>query len=230
MGNVFSIHIFKKNNRELLFNKLKNWGYAFHKLNYKKERSIKICKFLNNGLLGWTHSSELKEGVFIDLFIFADKIELKIKGEIIKEIKDWESDMNNSFISISNTYDKYFYEKEEVLEYYKKRKDILEIERLLDSIYPELKVRKINKECDYFSILIGSSVVSYLIEKKSDNNKKIVLNSYFLSKNKKMYNRGCYSLLPQKYKKYVKSYYNHEISNLSLKFLKNIHNRLKNIK
>ncbi len=199
MSTGFNVYKFKKNNREGLFNRLKNWGYAFHKLNYKKDRSIKINKLLNEGLLGWTHSAELRDGIVIELFLFADKIQLKIKGDIIKEISNWEDDMIRSFRQISTEYEKYFYSKEEVLEYYKHQEDIEDIEKILDSVYPEIKVRKINKTKEHFSILLGSGVVTYLIEKKKIEHKKINMSTYFLSKNKHMYSSSNY-VLPKKYK------------------------------
>lgn len=229
LSNTFNITKFKKNNRDGLFNKLKNWGYAFHKLNYKKDRSIKINKFLNEGLLGWTHSAELRDGKKIELFLFADKVQLKIDNIIIKEILDWESDMMKTFRQISNEYEKYFYTKEEIISYYKDRDDINDIETLLNSFYPDLKVRKINKEKNHFSVIIGSSVVTYLIEKKKCEHKKITIHSYFLSKNKHMYSTSKYSL-PIKYRRHLKTYHNYALYSLSLKTLKNIQNKLKYVK
>lgn len=229
MTTGFNVYKFKRNNREGLFNRLKNWGYAFHKLNYKKDRSIKINKLLNEGLLGWTHSAELREGIVIELFLFADKIQLKIAGDIIKEIFDWEEDMIRSFRQISNEYDKYFYTKEEVLDYYKNHDDIEDIERILNSVYPEIRVRKINKTKEHFSVLLGAGVVTYLIEKKKVENKKITVSTYFLSKNKHMYNSSHY-VLPKKYKKYLKSYSNYPVYTLNLKTLKKTNTKLRTVR
>ncbi len=230
METNLNVKKFKKNNRDGLFDKLKTWGFAFHKLTYKKERALKINKLLNDGLLGWTHSPELKEGVVLSLGLFANKIQLKVKEEIIKEIFNWEEDITSTFIQISNVYDRYFYTKEEVLEVYKNRPDIKNIEKVLDSIYPTLKVRKINNDKTFFSIYIGAGIVTYLVEKKKYENKKINLYSYFLTKNKNMYSGNIWGL-PKKYrKKNLKTYYNHPVYTLSLKNLKDIGERIKLVK
>ncbi len=226
MNSNLNITKFKKNNREGLFNKLKNYGFAFHKLNYKKDRSIKINKLLNEGLLGWTNSAELKNNTQIDLLLFADKIQIKINNEIIKEIQDWEKDMLKCYRQISIEYEKLLYSKEEVLEYYKNRSDIKDIDRVLSSVYPILKVRKINMDKPYFSVYLGSSVVTYLIEKKKTEAKKITLSTKFLSRNKNMYSGSIWNL-PQKYRKIVKQYTNYPNYTLNLKNLQNIQEKLK---
>jgi len=227
MSNV-NVFKFKKNNREGLFTKLKNQGYAFTRLSYKQERTIKINKFLNEGLLGWTSSVKLKDDIIIDLLIFANKIELKIKSVIIKEIINWENDINKTFSIISNEYDKYLYSKEEILEHYKNNSDIKDITSILNSFYPELKVRRINKDKTHFSVMVGSGIVSYLIEKPKIENKKTVLHSYFLCKNKNVYSNFFWAI-PFKYKKILKPYYKYNIYSLNLKRLKLINEKIKNL-
>jgi hypothetical protein len=226
MNSNLNITKFKKNNREGLFNKLKNFGFAFHKLNYKKDRSIKINKLLNDGLLGWTNSAELKNNTQIDLLLFANKIQIKVNKEIVKEIEDWEEDMVKCFRQISSEYEKYFYTKEEVLEHYKDRADIEDIDRVLSSVYPTLKVRKINDDKPYFSVYLGSSVVTYLVEKKKFEAKKITISTKFLTRNKNMYS-GSIWCLPQKYRKILKQYTNHSNYTLNLKNLQGIQEKLK---
>ena len=197
-----SIHTFKKQNREFLFNKLKNWGCGFEHLKYKSDRCLKIGFVLNEGLIGWTKSSLLKNDTIIHLLIYVDRIDLIVNDEIVKTIPDWHSDIEKTFRMISYTYDNYFYHTEEVMAYYRGINNSHEIESAIESMYPTIRIRKINKECKYFSVWVGAGEFTFLLEKKNNKSDKIEITTHYYGKGKPMYQKDRWNI-PLKYSKIV---------------------------
>lgn len=213
-----SIHMFKKQNRELLFNKLKNWGYGFEHLKYKSDRCLKIGFVLNEGLIGWTKTPLLKNDNVIHLFIYVERIELIVNDVVVKTIPEWYIDIEKTFRLISYTYDSYFYYTEEVMPYYRSRKDTNSLTTAIESLYPTIRIRSINHDCEHFSVWAGAGEFTFLLEKKDEKCDKIEITTYYYGKGKPAYQKDRLNI-PLKYSKIVnnlnlKPVYNYNLSKL----------------
>jgi hypothetical protein len=223
-----SIHSFKKKNRELLFNKLKNWGCGFEHLNYKSDRCLKIGFILNEGLIGWTKTPLLKNDKVIHLLIYIDKIELVVDEEVVKNIPDWHEDIDKTFRIISYTYDNYFYFTEEVISYYRGMKDTYKLEKVIESMYPTIRIRSINKKCNYFSVWAGAGEFTFLLEKKSEKSDKIEITTYYYGKGSPEYQKDRWNI-PLKYSKIVNNLNLKPVYNYNLGKLVKIYNKCRKL-
>jgi hypothetical protein len=223
-----SIHTFKKQNREFLFNKLKNWGCGFEHLKYKSDRCLKIGFVLNEGLIGWTKTPLLKDDIVIHLLIYVERIDLVVDDEIVKSIPDWHVDIEKTFRLISYTYDNYFYYTEEVMSEYKGVWHCHELESALDSMYPTIRIRKINKEHDYFSVWAGAGEFTFLLEKKNGKNDKIEITTYYYGKGSPSYQKDRWNI-PLKYSKIVNNLNLKPVYNYNLAKLVKIYEKCKNL-
>jgi hypothetical protein len=139
---------------------------------------LKIGFILNEGLVGWTKTPLLKNDKVIHLLIYMDKIELVVDEEVVKTIPDWFEDIDKTFRIISYVYDSYFYFTEEVISYYRGRKDTYRLEKAIESMYPTIRIRRINTDCRHFSVWAGAGEFTFLLEKKSENSDKIEITTY----------------------------------------------------
>ena len=221
-----NINNFKTKNRECLFNKLKNWGCSFEHINYVNDRCMKIAFILNEGLVGWSQSPILKNNKRINLIIYVEKIELVVNDKVLNTIKDWYYDLNKTFRLISNYYESQFYYTEEVLDSYRNRKDVHELEKAIESLYPTIRIRHVNTT-DYFSVWAGAGQFTFLLEKKNDS-KKIEITTYYYSRGNSEYQKNRWDI-NNKYVKIIKSLNFKPVYNYDLKKLLRIYEKCKKI-
>lgn len=202
----------KKNIKNNLFDRLKKDGYGFDHVRYVKSRKFKIALLLEKGLLGSTQSPRLKNNKHLILEIHYEKILLyetlayvgfgdeKI---LLKQIDNWQDRINYVKFTIETIYDEYFYEIDELERMFSYRSDFKDLKKLLNIVYPELKVRCCDSRSEELIWWLGSGIFSFRVCKTPDY-KKLTVDSYFYGSGSPKYQNGVTYTLAEKYRNIIK--------------------------
>lgn len=198
----------KKIIKKELFDKIKTQGFAFNHIRYQKSRIFKINTFLEEGLLGATHTPILKDKKVIKIEIYFEKIVLfeSYKGNdtLLKEIYDWQNKINFVRFCISNIYDDYFYEMGKLNSLFNHRSDKKDLNILMASVYPEMKIRDYKEHKNgNITIFFGSGIFSFRVKKVLEY-KKLTVDTLFFGSGSFKYQIGNKNNLAKKYRNIVK--------------------------
>lgn len=202
----------KKNIKKQLFDKLKQSGYAFNHIRYNKDRLFKIHLFLEEGLIGSTQSPILKNGKYLLLELHYEKILLYETSEyegddkiLLKQIDNWQNKIASTRFTISNIYEEYFYEIDDLKTILNHRSDITDLNIMFNSIYPELKIRHYeeNESNGMICLWVGSGIFTFKIRKMLSY-KKLTIDTLFYGSGSFKYQSSTSYNLAKKYRDIIK--------------------------
>lgn len=219
-----------KSDIKKIFDKLKKYGCGFNHIKYEPSRKLKISNIFEEGSIAKTISPKLKHNTHLECEIFFESFYLyKINKnkELIYSLDNWQDNKLKLYNRICFEYEKLFYTKEEIINIIKKRKDFLELNQIINSIYPELKIREVYSSEKKILFYAGASFLSFEVEKSIDN-KKTSISTLFYGSGSYKYQRGNKWNLCEKYRNIVKNnIYQKSIYNLDLSKYKNIYEKCK---
>jgi hypothetical protein len=222
-----------KEDTKKLFDKLKKYGCGFNHINYEKSRKLKINSILEDGFVARTKSPCLKNDTYLEIELYYDCLylyKLTHERELIYKIENWQLYKDRVFNRITFEYDKYLYDQEELYEIFKDRVDFSDLKSIIDSIYPELRIRQFENHTDKLILYAGSGVFSFQIEKHL-NKKKVSVKALFYGSGSYKYQSGNKWNLSSKYRNIIKdNIYVQEIYGLNLNKYRRIYSKCKKVR